>query len=557
MIEAELKRYLQENYPIEDESCEWKEFKSLKHSFAGKAGDDIISYISAISNMEGGHLVIGVEDGTHNIIGIREFNNHTAQNIKLRLVEKCSNLDSDNFSINEFITSDSHLTVWVLNIPKHLNRQPVYAHSKAWQRIEDSLVEMRKERMDAILKEPIKSNDDWSSQIVKGATISDLDQLALDKAREEYKKKNPRKATESNDWDDITFLNKAKVTIQGKITNTALILLGKEESVHFLNPAIAKISWILKDESNLERDYEHFGPPFILNSSNVFSRIRNLTYRYLNNSTIFPTEIKMYEPYVIREALHNCIAHQDYTLQGRITVVENPDELIFTNLGSFIPGNINTVIEQDSPQEFYRNAFLAEAMVNLNMIDTIGSGIKRMFQEQRNRFFPMPDYDLSNTTKVVVKIAGRIWDENYTKMLMNKSSLDLKTVVLLDRVQKSYPINDIEIKHLKSLGLIEGRKPNFHVAAEIAEASGNKSEYIKMRGLKDAHYKTMILEYLTQYGSANKQDIDKLILDILPDVLDQKQKENKVRNIIYSMSKKDETIINRGSTRKPKWKKNN
>ncbi|HTO38436.1 MAG TPA: RNA-binding domain-containing protein [Brumimicrobium sp.] len=555
MTEAELKRYLQEHYPVENESCEWKEFKLLKHSFAGKAGDDIISYISAISNMEGGHLVIGVQDRTHNIIGIREFNNHTAQNIKLRLVEKCSNLDSDNFSINEFITSDSHLTVWVLNIPKHLNRQPVYAHSKAWQRIEDSLVEMRKERMDAILKEPIKSNDDWSSQIVKGATISDLDQLALDKAREEYKKKNPRKATESNDWDDITFLNKAKVTIQGKITNTALILLGKEESVHFLNPAIAKISWILKDENNLERDYEHFGPPFILNSSNVFSRIRNLTYRYLNNSTIFPTEIKMYEPYVIREALHNCIAHQDYTLQGRITVVENPDELILTNLGSFIPGNINTVIEQDSPQEFYRNAFLAEAMVNLNMIDTIGSGIKRMFQEQRNRFFPMPDYDLSNTTKVVVKIAGRIWDENYTKMLMNKSSLDLKTVVLLDRVQKSYPINDNEIKHLKSLGLIEGRKPNFHVAAEIAEASGNKSEYIKMRGLKDTHYKTMILEYLSQYGSADKQDIDKLILDILPDVLDQKQKENKVRNIIHSMSKRDETIVNKGSNRKPKWVK--
>ena len=557
MTESELKRYLQEHYPVENESCEWKEFKSLKHSFAGKAGDDIISYISAISNMEGGHLVIGLQDRTHNIIGIREFNNHTAQNIKLRLVEKCSNLDSDNFTINEFITSDSNLIVWVLNIPKHLNRQPVYAHSKAWQRIEDSLVEMRKERMDTILKEPIKSIDDWSSQIVKGATFSDLDQLAIDKAREEYKKKNTRKANESNNWDDITFLNKAKVTIQGKITNTALILLGKEESVHFLNPAIAKISWILKDENNLERDYEHFGPPFILNSSNVFSRIRNLTYRYLNNSTIFPTEIKMYEPYVIREALHNCIAHQDYTLQGRITVVENPDELIFTNLGSFIPGNINTVIEQDSPQEFYRNAFLAEAMVNLNMIDTIGSGIKRMFQEQRNRFFPMPDYDLSNTTKVVVKIAGRIWDENYTKMLMNKSSLDLKTVVLLDRVQKSYPINDNEIKHLKSLGLIEGRKPNFHVAAEIAEASGNKSEYIKMRGLKDAHYKKMILEYLSQYGSADKQDIDKLILDMLPDVLDQKQKENKVRNIIYSMSKKDETIVNKGSTRKPKWKKNN
>lgn len=90
MTEVELKQYIKDNYPFENESCEWKEFKSLKHSFSGKAGDDIISYISAIANMEGGHLVIGIEDGTHNIVGIQDFNNHTVQNIKLGLVEKCS-----------------------------------------------------------------------------------------------------------------------------------------------------------------------------------------------------------------------------------------------------------------------------------------------------------------------------------------------------------------------------------------------------------------------------------------------------------------------------------
>lgn len=138
---------------------------------------------------------------------------------------------------------------------------------------------------------------------------------------------------------------------------------------------------------------------------------------------------------------------------------------------------------------------------------------------------------------------------------MNRPNLDLKTVVLLDRVQKSYFINDNEIKYLKTQGLIEGRKPNFHVAAKIAEVSGNKTEYIKLRGLKDTYYKSMILEYLSKYGSANKQEIDKLILDILPDVLDYKQKENKVRNIIYSMSKRDKTILNTGTNRKPNWKK--
>jgi ATP-dependent DNA helicase RecG len=539
MTETDLKKYIQANFPIENEACEWKEFKSLKHSFSGKAGDDIVSYISAISNMEGGHLMIGIEDGTHNIVGIQDFNNHTAKNIKLRLVEKCSNLDSDNFSIQEFVTSDTSKTVWVIHIPKHLPRQPVYAHALLWQRIEDSLVEMRPERKDAILREPISRNEDWSAQIIPEAAITDLDLVAISKARAEYKEKRPKRVTECDSWDDSTFLNKAKVTIQGKITNTALLLLGKEESVHFLMPAIAKISWILKDEDNIERDYEHFSLPFILASTQVFGRIRNLTYRYMQDSSLFPTEIKMYDNYVIREALHNCIAHQDYSLQGRITVVEKPNELVFSNVGSFIPKNVETVIEQDAPQEYYRNAFLAEAMVNLNMIDTIGSGIKRMFIEQRKRFFPLPDFDFSDPSKVVVKIAGRIWDENYTRLLMNKTDLSLKTVILLDRVQKSLPIADDESKQLKQLNLIEGRKPNLHISSSVAKITNDKASYIRQRGIDDDYCKKIILDYLKQFGEGRREDFEKILLDKLPEVLDIDQKKNKIKNILQSLRKQD------------------
>ena len=379
--------------------------------------------------------------------------------------------------------------------------------------------------------------------------------LPIAKAREEYKEKNPRRATECDTWNDSTFLNKAKITIQGNITNTAILLLGREEAVHFLNPAVAKISWILKDKNNVELDYEHFTVPFVLNSSEVFSRIRNLTYRYIKDNSLFPTEIKMYDAFVIREALHNCIAHQDYGLQGKITVVEKTDELVFSNLGAFLPQNVETVIEQDAPQEYYRNAFLADAMVNLNMIDTIGSGIKRMFLKQKERFFPMPDFDLSDANKVIVKIPGRIWDENYTKLLMSKTDLDLKTVVLLDRVQKGLPLKDIEIRFLKKQKLIEGRKPNLYISELVANVTGEKSDYIKLRGFKDEHYKKMILEYLEKYTTASKQDIEKLILDILPDILDEQKKANKVRNIIYAMSKKDKTIVNKGTTRYPKWQK--
>lgn len=108
------------------------------------------------------------------------------------------------------------------------------------------------------------------------------------------------------------------------------------------------MSWILKDENNSEKDYEHFGPPFLLNTDNLFSKIRNLKYRYMQDQSLFPIEINQYDSYVIREALHNCIAHQDYELQGRINVVENPDELNFTNVGSFIPKSVEKVIKQDA-----------------------------------------------------------------------------------------------------------------------------------------------------------------------------------------------------------------
>lgn len=543
MTENELKIYIHAHFPIENEACEWKEFKSLKHSFSGTSGNDIISYVSALANMEGGNLIIGIEDNTLEIVGIQDFNNHTAQNIRLRILTKCPNLDSEHFTIEDIETTDSKKTVWIFHIPKHLPRRPVSAHERYWQRVDDSLVELRKERLEAILKEPLFTNDDWSAQIVPYATLDDLDPQAIEKARKEYKEKNPRKASECDTWDNITFLNKAKVTLQGKITNTALLLLGKEESSHFLSPAVAKISWILKDENNVELDYEHFGVPFLLSSTEVFSRVRNLTYRYIKDDSLFPTEIKMYDAFVIREALHNCIAHQDYHLKGRITVVEKPDELLFTNLGDFIPKSIDKVIEQDAPQEYYRNQFLADAMVNLNMIDTIGSGIKRMFLKQMERFFPMPDFDLSTPNKVAVKIAGRIWDVNYTKLLMSKTDLELKTVVLLDRVQKNLPINDVEIKELKKFGLIEGRKPNLHVSSAVAKITNDKVSYIRKRGIDDEYCKKMILDYLKEFKEGKKDDFEKILLDKLPEVLDINQKKNKIKNILQSLKNEDKIRV--------------
>lgn len=231
--------------------------------------------------------------------------------------------------------------------------------------------------------------------------------------------------------------------------------------------------------------------------------------------------------------------------------MEESESLLFTNLGHFIPGSVEEVIRRDAPPEQYRNPFLTQAMVNLNMIDTIGSGIKRMFLKQRQRFFPMPDYDLSEPGRIRVRLFGKVLDENYTRLLV-EADLDLMDVIALDKVQKKHLLTKEELKSLKIQKLVEGRRPNLYVSAKIAAAMGDKAAYIRHRAFDKDHYKRMIIAYLKRFGEAKREDIDKLLLDKLSDALSDYQKNKFVTNLLQEM-RKDGLIYPEGTTRWAKW----
>ena len=240
-------------------------------------------------------------------------------------------------------------------------------------------------------------------------------------------------------------------------------------------------------------------------------------------------------------------------MRGRIQVVETPDALLVTNVGSFLPGKVETVIRQDAPLEIYRNPFLAEAMVNLNLIDTQGGGIKKMFQKQRSRFFPMPDYDLSQPERVVLAITGRMLDEHYTRLLMARTDLDLETIIQLDRVQRRRPITRDEHRHLKRERLVEGRFPSVVVAAQIAAATGEKAKHIRDKGFDNQYYRDLILKIVSEHQPVSRDDINRLLFDKLPEVLTAEQKQWKIHNLLYDLSHRRMQICNTGSRRFPQW----
>ena len=550
MTELELQQYLLREYPQENARCEWKEFKNLKNSFCGDEKNDVISYVSAIANMEGGDLVIGVHDKTLEIVGTDTYN-YDKQKAILRLTERCVNLSTEDLYIDEFITDDTNRKVWVIHIPKHLPKRPVFAHNKAWQRIEDSLVEMTTERMSTILDEPIFSETDWSAQIVSDATIDDLDEVAIAKARMMFKKVHSRiPEAEVNAWTVETFLSKCGIMKNGGITRAAIILLGKYESAFKLRPAVAQVTWTRRDEKQEVVDYEHFTVPFILTVDEILSKIENLTMREMPGGTLFPDTMKQYDDYTIREALHNCIAHQDYTMQQRINFVENPTYLYYSNAGSFIPGTLENALTNEEPQAYFRNECLCRAMVDFNMIDTVSRGIKKMFNEQWRRHFPMPDYEIdAKNRKVSVRIYGNEINEQYTNLLKTNKSLTLWDCISLDAIQKGRTIHEDIAQDLLNRGLIEGEAPNYTISLGIAKATRQLQGYTKQKGLDKEKIKQMILQYLKNAGTdgAKRDSIYEYVKDVMPQVKTHEQQLRLLGDILSTLST-DKLIYPKGRT---------
>ena len=549
MLELELQQYLRREYPQENARCEWKEFKNLKNSFCGDEKDDVISYVSAIANMEGGHLVIGVKDKTLEIVGTDisrlTFNGQPAntQSATFKLTEQCTYLSSEGLSIEEFVTDDTNKRVWIIHIPKHLPRRPVLAHKKAWQRIEDSLVELTQERMAVILEEPIYTAKDWSAEIVPDATIDDLDEVAVAKARMMFKKVHSRiPAEEVNAWNVQTFLGKCGLIRNGGITRAAIILLGKYESAFKLRPAVTQVTWTRHDANQDVVDYEHFTVPFILTVDEILSKIENLTLREMPGGTLFPDTMKQYDDYTIREALHNCIAHQDYTLQQRINFVENPGYLYYSNAGTFIPCTLENALKNEEPQTHFRNECLCRAMVDFNMIDTVSRGIKKMFNEQWRRHFPMPDYEIDQIKKkVVVRIYGNEINKRYTDLLKTNNTLSLWDCISLDAIQKGRTIHEDVAQDLLRRGLIEGEAPHYSISLSIAKDTHQLPSYTKTKGLDKAKLRQMVLQYLSNAGEegAKRDSIYEYLKDVLPQNKTEEQKLRTLGDLLKTMKKED------------------
>lgn len=516
------------------------EFKAAKNNFDI---DDLGKYFSALSNeanlreRDFGWLVFGVDNKTHEVVGTNFKDGDVALN---RLKQDMAQHTTDNLIFRDIVPLmiDSK-RVLLFQIPATPRNIVMHWKGIAYSRDGESLKPINQTKRDEIrYQSPIP---DWTAQLVPNATANDLDELAVATAKVMYKKVHASNISgeEVDAWSLEEFLSHSNMMRDGQLTRAAILLLGKPIALDKIHPTVAQITWTLQDEEEIVDDYEHFGIPFLLTVDKVLSKIRNKTMRELPGGTLFPDTMKQYDDYTIREALNNAIAHQDYTLRQRIVFVESPGKLYYGNGGDFLPGSIEKVLENKGPQLHYRNECLCKGMVHFNMIDTVGRGIKKIYTLQRDRFFPMPDYDIDKENRMVgVTIYGKMIDEKYSAILKNKDKLSLKECIWLDAIQKHRPVTKEAIDHLRERKLIEGKGSNLSISLGVARMTRQVAHYTKNKGLAFEALKKLILQLAHNAGEDGFKRVDafEALEQTLPSGKTNKAKQDYLGRILSKMA---------------------
>jgi ATP-dependent DNA helicase RecG len=282
---------------------------------------DIGEYLSALGNSailerhDRAWLVWGIDDSTHDISGTN-FDPFSAkgegnQPLIMWLTQKIE--PRPDFEFYEVPHPDGRVVVLEIHPPRSA---PLAFDGERFIRIDSHKTRLsRHPDKESRLWAMLNQKDDWTGEFVSEASLADLDPVAIDAARlrfleylvksESDPQRHEQLKADVRAWDVSTLLNKAHITKEGRITRAALLLLGRDEAAHFLAPADAKITWLLRDAQNRTESSQHFGIPLLLSTEKVAARIRNVIVDHMPDGTLFPTAVPRYDTWVIREALHN------------------------------------------------------------------------------------------------------------------------------------------------------------------------------------------------------------------------------------------------------------
>ncbi len=474
--------------------------------------DKLLSYIAAMANENGGKLIMGVNN-SGDIVGAQSYKDIIS--LKQEILNSGSMSRRLRVEIFEIVIEGKRVIVF--NIPARPRGEAVAYRGAYYMRSGESLVPMNFDVLTSISDE---LTTDHSAEIVDGLSVYDLDETAIEKAKELWLAKSGRARISTMSKNEV--LAGLELADDRGVTLAALLLLGKESAIKRYAPNSELVWEYRKNGSDIEfvarKEYKQ---PFVLYFDNLWEQVdaRNDVAHISEGFLI--RDISAFSEAVVREAVLNAVAHRDYQDPGSIYVRQSPEQLIVESPGGFVNGvTPDNIIEISSRP---RNRRIAEAFQKFGLVERSGQGADKIFLETIAAGKGLPDYTGSSSSEVKLLVNAQIQDMDFVKFLDKVASetkvvLSAKDYVVLEQVRQGIfdSMNDeASLFRLSELGLIEkmrkGRKTKPILSKRYYIAFNRRGEYTRQKGLGKTANLEIIIKHLTLHNKGYARDIEQAL----------------------------------------------
>lgn len=477
----------------EDEQLEFKEARTGFHF------DRLVEYCVALANERGGRLVLGVSDGRpRQVVGTQAVSDPGGMKRKL--------YDTLHIRIEVDEVRHPKGRVVVFQVPSRPIGVPLACQGAYLMRSGSSLVAMTPDQLRRIFDESIP---DFSAEICSGANMSDLDQVGIERFRDQWMRKSKNASLAAVSQEQI--LADAELMRGKRITFAALILLGTREALgRYLAQAELVFEYRSNDANIRYQQRVDFREGFFLFRDDIWELVNLRNDKQQFQDGLFVWDIPTFNETVVREAILNAICHRDYRMSGSVFVRQYPSKLEIISPGG-LPAGITpqNIMYRQEP----RNRRLAEAVSRCGLVERAGQGIDLMFRECIRESKARPDFRGTDAYQVSLTFRGEVRDIRFLRFIekIGRERLDLFSVedfLLLElanrgaRVPADLKPNAARLIESGVLESVGGGK--CMLSRRFYEFIGEKGVYTRKRGLDRATNKALLLKHVrdnTNMGS--------------------------------------------------------
>ena len=327
---------------------------------------------------------------------------------------------------------------------------------------------------------------------------------------------------------DQQALNDLKLIVNGKVTNAAVLLVGKEEIIATHFPQ-AKVMHEYRNVDGQERFDKRivFGQPFYILIDKLWETIdaRNGNVPVQEGPYLF--DIPFFNEQVIREVVNNAFAHRNYRIGSEIVVKQYPNKLCVISPGGFPLGvTLNNMLTVSSTP---RNRLLADVLAKTGIVERSGQGMDIIFRLTLSEGKQKPDYEKTDDYQVTAILSAVVKEPAFAlfiqaiqQELPENQKLSVFDIMTFSAIREGKQPWDKDIaKRLYELGYLEKRGKTsavrYIMPRRYYELTGNMTEYSNLIDWDDEQVWAVLFPYLNKYGKAKKTDISKLLMSHISD----------------------------------------